>query len=87
MPKSPRRKRDIWFHGRWPFGFTPVSVEGLILSLVVLPVGLMLTLAADWLDKQGFDTWVGTASSLTGIGVLVIGFMLAVTHAGFDRDL
>ena len=87
MAKRPGRKRDIWFQRSRPFGYTPVSVEGLILTFVVGPIGILFLVWPDWLTKQGFDPWVGAASFASGVVVMLVCFVLCVTHCGFDPDL
>ena len=88
MPKSPRRKRDhIWFYGRWPRSYVPITIEGLILTFVVMPAGVLLLTSPAWLAKQGFAPWVGALCFAIGVIVLLVYIVLFVTHRGVDRNL
>ncbi len=87
MAKRRRRNRDIWFHGRWWYGYMPVRLEGLVLTFVALPVGAALVFSGDWLAKQGFDPWVGMLSFGAGVVVIAICLVLYFMHLGFDPDL
>jgi hypothetical protein len=87
MVKSRRRKRDhIWFYGRWPRGYLPITVEGLVLNYVAAPIGILLMVSPAWLGKLGFDPGLEAPCFGVGVFVMLVCALLYVTHRGTDRN-